>query len=90
MFLDILRISASNVLKTLLNIIVSIGYTFVVFHLHKPTGSINTPLLINRYESKLYMHNTSRETNYFHLSVQYRKIKVLRLSSASGMFLACS
>ena len=42
MFLTILRISASNVLKTFLNIIVTIGCTCVVFHSHKPTGSINT------------------------------------------------
>ena len=41
MFANILRISASNVLKTFLNIIVSIGYA-VVFHSHKPTGSTNT------------------------------------------------
>ena len=41
MFLNILRISASNVLKMSLNIIVSVWCTFVIFHLHKPTESIN-------------------------------------------------
>ena len=38
MFLNILRISASNVLKTFLNIIVSIGRAAVIFHSYKPTG----------------------------------------------------
>ena len=43
MFLNILRISASNVLKTFLSIIVGIGgCAVVIFHLHKPTGGINT------------------------------------------------
>ena len=32
MFLNILRISASNVLKTFLDIIVSIGCAVVIFH----------------------------------------------------------
>ena len=41
MFLNILRISASNVLKTFLNVIVSVGCAVVIFNLHKPTGSIN-------------------------------------------------
>ena len=39
MFLKILRISASNVLKIFLNIIVSIGGTVVVSRTLKPTGS---------------------------------------------------
>ena len=39
MFLKILRISASNVLKIFLNIIVSIGGTVVVSRTFKPTGS---------------------------------------------------
>ena len=38
MFLNILRISASNVLKIFL-IIISIGCTFVIFHLKKLIGS---------------------------------------------------
>ena len=40
MFLNISRISASFVLKTFLNITVSIGRSFVIVH---PTGGINTP-----------------------------------------------
>ena len=39
MFLTILRISASNVLKMFSNIIVGIGCADVVFHSYKPTGS---------------------------------------------------
>ena len=35
MFLNILRISASNVLKTFLNIIVSIGFAVVIFNSYK-------------------------------------------------------
>ena len=42
MFLNILRISASNVLKMFLNTIVSIGRAVVIFHSIKPTGSTNT------------------------------------------------
>ena len=34
-------VSASNVLKMVLNIIVSVDYTFVIFHSDKPTGSTN-------------------------------------------------
>ena len=45
MFLNILRISASNVLKMFLNIIVSIGCSFVIFHSHKSTGS-KSPLFL--------------------------------------------
>ena len=41
MFLNILRFSASNVLKTFLNILVSIGCTVVIFQSHKPLESIN-------------------------------------------------
>ena len=40
MFLTILRISASNVLKTFLNIIVSIGCAAFIFHSYKPTGKV--------------------------------------------------
>ena len=48
-FLNILRISASIVLKTFLSIIVndiivSIECTFLIFHSHKQTGSTNQPL----------------------------------------------
>ena len=40
MFLNILGISASNVLEMLLNTVVSIGCTFIICHsLVKPTGS---------------------------------------------------
>ena len=39
MFLNILDL---NVLKTFLNVAVSTGYAFVIFHSYKPTGSINT------------------------------------------------
>ena len=42
MFLSILRISASNVLKMVLNIVASIAFTVVIFHSIKPTGSTNT------------------------------------------------
>ena len=38
-----LRISASNVLKMFINIIVSIGRAAVIFHSYKPTGSTNQP-----------------------------------------------
>ena len=41
MFLNILRISVSNVLKTFLNIIVSIGCAVVLFHSYKLNGSTN-------------------------------------------------
>ena len=44
MFLNILIISASNVLKTFLNIIVSIGCTFVNFLLKKSVHFIKYPL----------------------------------------------
>ena len=48
MFLNILKISALDILRTFLNIIVSIGCVFIIFHSHKPTGStktiINLPL----------------------------------------------
>ena len=37
MILNISGISASNVLKMFLNIIVSIGRTFINFHPHKPS-----------------------------------------------------
>ena len=43
MLLNVLRISASNVLKTFLYIVDSIGCTYVIFHSHKPTGSTNQP-----------------------------------------------
>ena len=42
MFSSILRISASNILKMFLNIIVGIGCVGVVFHSYKPTGSKGT------------------------------------------------
>ena len=42
MFLNSLRISASNVLNMSLNIVVRIECTVVIFHSYKPTGSINT------------------------------------------------
>ena len=40
--LNNLRILAPNVLKTFINILVSIGCPVVIFHSHKPTGSKNT------------------------------------------------
>ena len=43
MFLYILRVSVSNVLKTFLNIIVTIGCAVVIFYWCKPTGSTNQP-----------------------------------------------
>ena len=42
MFLNILRISASNDLKMFVNIFVSIGCAAVILHSYKPTGSKNT------------------------------------------------
>ena len=50
-----------------LNIIVSIGCTFISFHSYKPAESINLyPLFVSRYpgrqernlKTKLYMHST--------------------------------
>ena len=42
MFLvNILRISALDVLKLFLNVIVSIGGAIVIFHSYKPTGGTN-------------------------------------------------
>ena len=38
--LNILSISASEVLKTFLNIIVGLGCVVVIFHSYKPTGSV--------------------------------------------------
>ena len=43
MFLNILRISASNVFETFLNMVVIVECTVVVFYSHKPTGSTNQP-----------------------------------------------
>ena len=42
MFLNILKISASNVLTMFSNIIGSTGFAVVIFNSHKPTGSIDT------------------------------------------------
>ena len=42
LLLNILRISASSVLKMFLNAIVNIGYAVAVFHSYKQTGSTNT------------------------------------------------
>ena len=42
MFLNILRISGSNVLKTFFNIIVSNGCVAAIFHSYKPNASTNT------------------------------------------------
>ena len=49
MFINILRISASNVVKMFLDIIVSIGHAVVIFHLYKPTGSTEMLCLNNHY-----------------------------------------
>ena len=49
MFLNILRISAANVLKMLLNIIVSIGCAFDNFHSLKPTRSTH----VNKLQATL-------------------------------------
>ena len=45
MFLNILRISASNVLKIFLNLFVIIECAVVIFHSYKPTESTNTTFL---------------------------------------------
>ena len=69
MFLNISRISASNVLRKFLNITVNIGCTFVVFYSHKPTGSINLAaipcsatkkyIISRKYlKTNLHMYNT--------------------------------
>ena len=42
MFLNILRSSATNVLKMFLNIAVNIVCKVVIFHSYKPTGSTKT------------------------------------------------
>ena len=42
MFLNILRILATNVLKMYLNILVGTGCVVISFHSHKPTGRIIT------------------------------------------------
>ena len=42
MFLTILRISASNILKMFLNIIVGSGCAGIIFHSYKQTGSTGT------------------------------------------------
>ena len=42
MFVNILRISVSNVLETFLNIIVGIGCAGVIFHSYRPTRSTRT------------------------------------------------
>ena len=69
MFLNILRISPSNVLKRFLNMIVSIGRTFVIYPPHQPSGIIIC-LYIDRQESnnkqkrfktKLYIHNAGAD-----------------------------
>ena len=88
MFLNILRISASNVLKMSwksLNIIAGVGCAVVIFHSHKPTGVMNTlyhsaaipwPATKQRnIKQKLYMYNVynTRETKYFYDIVQYPK-----------------
>ena len=41
MFLNILRVSASNVLEMFSNIIVRIGCAVVILHSHKLNGSTN-------------------------------------------------
>ena len=87
MFLNILRISALNVLKTFfINKTVTIGCAVTIFHSHKPTG--NWPARKqdnnkkNDLKTKLYMYTTkgddalakiNRETNYFHDFVQFPK-----------------
>ena len=101
MFLNILRILASNVFKTFLNIIVSIGRTLVIFHSHKPTGSINSLYGIpwpGEYKLNTHnaidvvaMRNIRRETNCFHNLAQYPKQKFFAFQFLSlGTFLACS
>ena len=50
MFLNILRISALNVLKMFVNTLAGTGSAVVIFHSYKPTGSINT--LYSRYPGR--------------------------------------
>ena len=58
MFLEILRILSSNVLKTFLNIVVSIACTFVIFHkCFAGWQESNTMINKNDFKTDLYMHN---------------------------------
>ena len=52
MFVNILRISASNVLKMLRKINFGIGCAGVIFHSYKPTGRTRT--FINPRTTKLF------------------------------------
>ena len=77
MLLNILRISASNVLTMLLKIIVNIWCTFVkkikkylILYMHNIVGDVA-------------LTNISRETNNFHDFCEVSKLKVPRLSSVS-------
>ena len=48
MVLNVLRISASSVLKMSLNIVVSIGCAIVIFHSYKSTESTNNTLFLKQ------------------------------------------
>ena len=74
MFLSILRISASNVLKMVLNIVASIAFTVVIFHSIKPTGSTNTLYCIElaalswprqQARKKYFTYNNNDKKNQF-------------------------
>ena len=98
MLLNILRISAPNVLKTFLNIV-----NWYALLASRYPGRQDSSLMINKndLETKLYMHNTkggvelmnmSRETNYFHYFWWYPKYNFFAFQQPRyvlSMFLKC-
>ena len=72
MFLNILRISASNVLKTLLNIIVSIGCTFVVKTTAKTAISGHLTAIVLTFVFHLYQHSNLN----FIYKYRYTQLKI--------------
>ena len=73
--LNILSFSASNVLKMFLNIIVSIGCTFVIFHLYKPTGIKHKyASLISRYSGR-QGSNTILNRQESHITIYKKDFK---------------
>ena len=74
MFLNISRISASFVLKTFLNITVSIGRSFVIVH---PTGGINTPSGGGVLPSKRLLGMCRWMGSHFHSWTDYNGVTFL-------------
>ena len=74
MFLNILKISALNILKMFLNVIVSIGRAIVIFHSHKPTWSMNMLCWINRYpgrQERKYNNKKYWKQTCIYTTIQY-------------------